>query len=73
MPEESGYVLMRKIRSLSPEQGGMVPALALTAYAGASDVKLALSAGFSAHAAKPIDPVGLALAVADLARGIKTA
>ena len=71
MPEESGYVLMRKIRRLPPERGGAVPALALTAYAGAGDVKLALSAGFSAHAAKPIEPVGLALAVADLARGIR--
>jgi CheY-like chemotaxis protein len=73
MPEESGYVLMRKIRRLPAEQGGTVPALALTAYAGANDVKLALSAGFSAHAAKPIEPVGLALAVADLARDIAIA
>ena len=72
MPEESGYVLMRKIRRLAPEHGGTIPALALTAYAGASDVKLALSAGFSAHVAKPIEPAGLALAVADLARGITT-
>ena len=72
MPGESGYVLMRKIRRLRPEQGGAVPALAVTAYAGANDVKLALSAGFSAHVAKPIEPVGLALAVADLARGITT-
>jgi signal transduction histidine kinase/ActR/RegA family two-component response regulator len=72
MPEESGYVLMRKIRRLPPEQGGTVPALALTAYAGASDIKLALSAGFSAHAAKPIEPAGLALAVAELARDIRT-
>lgn len=71
MPEESGYVLMRKIWRLPPEQGGTVPALTLTAYAGANDVKLALSAGFSAHVAKPIEPVGLALAVADLARGIR--
>jgi signal transduction histidine kinase/ActR/RegA family two-component response regulator len=72
MPDESGYVLMRKIRRLPPEDGGAIPALALTAYAGASDVKLALSAGFSAHVAKPIEPAGLALAVADLARGIRT-
>jgi signal transduction histidine kinase/CheY-like chemotaxis protein len=70
MPEESGYVLMQKIRRLPPEQGGTVPALALTAYAGANDVKLALSAGFSAHVAKPVELVGLALAVADLARDI---
>jgi signal transduction histidine kinase/ActR/RegA family two-component response regulator len=72
MPEESGYVLMRKIRRLPPERGGAVPALALTAYAGANDVKLALSAGFSAHASKPIEPVGLALAVAELARDIRS-
>jgi signal transduction histidine kinase/CheY-like chemotaxis protein len=72
MPEESGYVLMRKIRRLAPEHGGTIPALALTAYAGASDIKLALSAGFSAHVAKPIEPAGLAFAVADLARGITT-
>jgi CheY-like chemotaxis protein len=70
MPEESGYILMQKIRRLPPEQGGTVPALALTAYAGANDVKLALSAGFSAHVAKPVEPVGLALAVAVLARDI---
>jgi CheY-like chemotaxis protein len=41
MPEESGYVLMRAIRGLTPEEGGMIPALALTAYAGADDVKRA--------------------------------
>ena len=73
MPQESGYVLMRKIRRLTPEQGGTIPALALTAYAGADDVTLALSAGFQAHAAKPIEPVRLARAVADLARDIKIA
>jgi signal transduction histidine kinase/ActR/RegA family two-component response regulator len=72
MAEESGYVLMRKIRRLPPDHGGTVPALALTAYAGANDVKLALSAGFQAHRAKPIDPVELALAVSELARGIRT-
>jgi signal transduction histidine kinase/CheY-like chemotaxis protein len=71
MPEESGYVLMRQIRRLPPEHGGTIPALALTAYAGANDVKLALSAGFQAHRAKPIEPVELALAVGELARGIR--
>ncbi len=72
MPEESGYVLMRKIRRLTPEQGGTIPALALTAYAGTDHVKLAVAAGFQAHVAKPIEPVELALAVGDLARGIRT-
>jgi signal transduction histidine kinase/ActR/RegA family two-component response regulator len=72
MPKESGYVLIRKVRRLTREQGGEIPALALTAYAGADDVKLALSAGFQAHVTKPVEPVTLARAVADLARGIST-
>ena len=71
MPEENGYVLIRTIRCLTPEQGGTIPALAVTAYAGADDVKLALSAGFQAHRAKPIEPAELALAVRELARGIQ--
>jgi CheY-like chemotaxis protein len=71
MPEESGYVLMRRIRRLTPEDGGTIPALAVTAYVGEDDVKLALSAGFQAHVAKPVELVELALAVASLARGIR--
>ena len=70
MPE-SGYVLIRKIRRLTPEHGGTIPALAVTAYAGEDDIKLALSAGFQAHVAKPVEPVELALAVGSLARGIR--
>ena len=71
MPEASGYLLMQQIRRLTPEQGGTIPALALTAYAGSDDAQLALSAGFQAHFAKPIQPVRLALAVGELARGIR--
>jgi len=69
MPGESGYVLIRKIRRLPAEQGGTIPALAVTAYAGADDIKLALSAGFQAHVTKPVEPAELALAVGSLARG----
>jgi len=71
MPEESGYVLMRRIRGLTPWEGGAIPALAVTAYAGAEDVKLALSAGFQAHVAKPVEPVELALAVGSLVRSTR--
>jgi signal transduction histidine kinase/ActR/RegA family two-component response regulator len=70
MPGENGYSLMRTIRRLAPEHGGNIPALAVTAYASADDVKLALSAGFQAHRSKPIEPAELALAVGDLARGV---
>jgi CheY-like chemotaxis protein len=37
MPEEDGFSLIRKIRGLSNEEGGDVPAIALTAYARAED------------------------------------
>jgi CheY-like chemotaxis protein len=73
MPEESGYVLMRRIRDLRPEQGGTIPALAVTAYAGVDDVKLAMSAGFQAHRAKPIEADELARAVSELVRGVQCA
>jgi signal transduction histidine kinase/ActR/RegA family two-component response regulator len=70
MPEESGYVLIRMIRRLAPERGGTIPALALTAYAGADDIQRARSAGFQAHVTKPVEPAELALAVASLAQGV---
>jgi CheY-like chemotaxis protein len=71
MPGENGYVLMRAIRRLPPEQGGNIPALAVTAYAGVEDIRLALAAGFHAHRSKPIEPAELALAVGELARRIR--
>jgi PAS domain S-box-containing protein len=62
-----GYGLMRMVRELSPEKGGNIPALALTAYARAEDRGRALSAGYQAHLAKPVDRSDLAAAVATLA------
>jgi two-component system CheB/CheR fusion protein len=55
MPREDGYSLLRRIRALGPEQGGDIPALALTALAGEDDRQRALSAGFQMHLAKPVD------------------
>ena len=56
MPEMDGYMLMRQIRSLPLEQGGQIPAIALTAYAGELDQQQAIAAGFQRHIAKPVDP-----------------
>ncbi len=56
MPGEDGYTLIRKLRSLPPEQGGQIPAAALTAYTRTEDRILALAAGFQMHIPKPIDP-----------------
>ena len=53
MPDEDGYSLIRRIRSLPAAQGGLVPAVAVTALATRSDRKRALAAGFQLHVAKP--------------------
>ena len=67
MPEENGYALMRRIRALSPEQGGDTPGLALTAYARLEDRDRCILAGFQAHLAKPVEPAELVAMVAGLA------
>src|SRR5262249_41890564 len=56
MPVEDGYSLVRRIRVLSPSEGGAIPALALTAYARSEDRTQALRSGFDMHMTKPIDP-----------------
>ncbi len=56
MPGGDGYSLARRLRGLVPERGGLVPALALTAYARAEDRARALESGFSAYLSKPVVP-----------------
>jgi PAS domain S-box-containing protein len=63
MPEEDGYTLIRRVRSLPAERGGQVPAVALSARTRPEDRIEALSAGFQMHVAKPVAPAEL-LAVA---------
>lgn len=69
MPEVDGYTLLRQVRSLSLEQGGQVPAIALTAYAGEIDQQHAIAAGFQKHIAKPIEPDQLVVAIVSLLSG----
>ncbi|MEJ6487193.1 PAS domain S-box protein [Nostoc punctiforme UO1] len=66
MPEIDGYMLMRQIRAMSPEQGGTIPAIALTAYAGEADYQQAIAAGFGQHITKPVEPAKLVRAIANL-------
>ena len=63
MPQIDGYQLMQSIRRRPPEQGGLIPAIALTAYAGEYDQQQALKAGFQQHLAKPIEPAALVEAI----------
>jgi two-component system, chemotaxis family, CheB/CheR fusion protein len=67
MPGEDGYTLIRRIRQLSAEAGGQIPAAALTAHARTEDYALAIAAGFQIHLTKPVTPDQLAFAVANLA------
>ena len=67
MPGENGYGLIRKLRELEEEQGGRIPAVALTAYARAEDRTQALLAGFQLHVPKPVNQAELAAVVANLA------
>ncbi|MEH1969293.1 PAS domain S-box protein [Nostoc sp.] len=66
MPEVDGYMLMRQIRAMSPELGGKIPAIALTAYAGEVDYQQAIAAGFGQHITKPVEPAKLLQAIANL-------
>ncbi|MBW4687850.1 MAG: response regulator [Komarekiella atlantica HA4396-MV6] len=56
MAQMDGYMLIQQIRSRPPNQGGTIPVIALTAYAADLDQQKALTAGFQAHIAKPLEP-----------------
>ncbi|MGH1396474.1 MAG: response regulator [Trichormus sp.] len=66
MPEIDGYMLMRQVREQPPHQGGNIPAIALTAYAGEINQQQAMAAGFQLHISKPVDPDALIVAIASL-------
>ncbi|MBD2122296.1 response regulator [Trichocoleus sp. FACHB-262] len=67
MPEEDGYSLIHRIRALPVEQGGSIPAVALTAYARTEDRTRVIAAGFQIHIPKPVEPAELATVIASLA------
>ena len=74
MPDEDGYSLVRRVRTLPQQEGGSVPAIALTALARTDDRQEALLAGYQMHMAKPVEPEQLIEAVANLAgRGVVAA
>lgn len=55
MPKMDGYSLIRQIRTMSPEQEGEIPAIALTAFATDDDIQKVVAAGFNRHIAKPVE------------------
>ena len=54
MPKRDGYSLIRAIRSLSTDQGGQIPAVAVTAHASVRERDRVFKAGYNWHLAKPV-------------------
>ena len=68
MPDVDGLELLSWVRGLGRDRGGLLPAVALTAFARSEDRLRALEAGFNAHISKPVEPSELIAAVASLVR-----
>jgi CheY-like chemotaxis protein len=65
MPDGDGCELVRRIRTLGAEEGGLVPAIAIS---GGASPEESLEAGFHFHFKKPVEPLGLLDAVRDFVR-----
>jgi signal transduction histidine kinase len=65
LADRDGFDLIRAVRQM-PGERGEVPAIALSAFAQASDRLAALRAGYDRHISKPIEPGVLRSAVAEL-------
>jgi PAS domain S-box-containing protein len=63
-----GYGLIRSVRALPAERGGCLRAAALTTSAQAEAGMRAVTAGYDAQLAKPVEPVALLATVARLAQ-----
>jgi PAS domain S-box-containing protein len=71
LPDEDGYSLVEKVRGLPPSEGGLIPAIAVTAFARSDDRTRALRAGFQSHVAKPVEPGELLASIASFARVVR--
>jgi signal transduction histidine kinase/DNA-binding response OmpR family regulator len=69
MPGEDGFAFVKRVRESDTEPMRSLPLIAMTAYARAEDQHRVLSAGFQRHVAKPIEPVELVEALAQVAFG----
>jgi CheY-like chemotaxis protein len=68
MPEHDGYWFVSSLRALSPEAGGGLPVIAITAHGTTHGPDRTLPAGFQAHIRKPVDPWELCRVVAAMTR-----
>lgn len=66
MPERDGYDFIQTIRTRPTDKGGLIPAIALTAYARSEDSQRALKAGYQAHLPKPVEVSKLVQVISNL-------
>jgi len=66
MPGEDGLWLVEQLRRLKSEQGGSIPAIAVTAHRDRYAGERVTDLGFEAFLTKPVDPFDLARTVAFL-------
>jgi CheY-like chemotaxis protein len=66
MPDGDGYSLIKSVRSMPDERIATLPAIALTANARPSERVRSLEAGYQLHMVKPVEPLELVLAIANL-------
>ena len=66
LPGADGFEFIRALRMLSPETGGDVPAIAVSAYTREFTAAQAKSAGYTGYLAKPVNLEDLVTLVRDL-------
>jgi CheY-like chemotaxis protein len=65
LPDGSGLELLPQLRSCSNSRNERVPAIAISGSVYENDIARCLTAGFSAHVAKPFDEDGLLAVIAE--------
>ena len=70
MPGENGYWLVKEMRAVLRHRGVDLPAVACSALTSSEATDRALAAGFQRHVSKPVDPLDLCAAVADVIAGV---
>ncbi len=59
LPGEDGHSLIRRVRALGADAGGLVPAIASSGYMSSAERKKALDAGFDVFLDKPVQVMDL--------------
>jgi PAS domain S-box-containing protein len=72
LPDEDAQQLLTRIRRLPAQQGGGIPAVALSTRSTPGEEQRALRMGFVAYLAKPVEPSELVAVIAELVASTTT-